>query len=37
MPEKHFLKRAFSAMDFFAIKIRNRMGDKTVDALINMR
>ena len=30
-------ERAFSAMGFFATKIRNRMGDKTVDALINMR
>ena len=37
MPEKHFLKRAFSAMGFFATKIRNRMGDKTLDALITMR
>ena len=36
MSEKHFLKRAFSAMGFFATKIRNRMGDKTLDALITM-
>ena len=30
-------ERAFSAMGFFAPKIRNRMGDKTLDALITMR
>ena len=37
MSEKHFLKRAFSAMGFFATKIRNRMGDKTLHALITIR
>ena len=31
------VERAFSAMFFFATKIRNRMGDKTLDALITMR
>ena len=30
-------ERAFSAMGFFATKIRNRMSDKTLDALITMR
>ena len=30
-------ERAFSAMGFFQPKIRNRMGDKTLDALITMR
>ena len=30
-------ERAFSAMGFFATKIRNRMGDNTLDALITMR
>ena len=30
-------ERAFSAMGFFATKIRNRMGDKTLDGLITMR
>ena len=28
---------AFSAMGFFATKLRNRMGDKTLDGLITMR
>ena len=31
------LERAFSAMGFFATKIRNRMGDNTLDALITMQ
>ena len=30
-------ERAFSAMGFFATKLRNRMGDKTLDAMITMR
>ena len=30
-------KRAFSAMRFFVTKLRNRMSDKTLDALITMR
>ena len=30
-------ERAFSAMGFFVTKIRNRMSDKTLDALITMR
>ena len=30
-------KRAFSAMGFFVTKLRNRMSDKTLDALITMR
>ena len=30
-------ERAFSTIGFFATKIRNRMGDKTLDALITMR
>ena len=30
-------ERAFSAMGWFVTKIRNRMSDKTLDALISMR
>ena len=30
-------ERAFSAMGFFATKLRNRMGDKTLDGLITLR
>ena len=30
-------ERAFSAMGFFQPKLRNRMGDKTLDGLITMR
>ena len=30
-------ERAFSAMGFFVTKLRNRMSDKTLDALITMR
>ena len=30
-------ERAFSAMGFIATKVRNRMGDKTLDGLITMR
>ena len=30
-------ERAFSAMGFFVTKIRSRMSDKTLDALITMR
>ena len=30
-------KRAFSALGFFVTKLRNRMSDKTLDALITMR
>ena len=30
-------ERAFSPMDFFVTKIRSRMSDKTLDALITMR
>ena len=30
-------ERAFSAMGFFVTKIRNRMSDKTLDALITMK
>ena len=30
-------ERAFSAMGFFVPKIRNRMNDETLDALITMR
>ena len=30
-------ERAFSAMGWFVTKIRNRMKDKTIDALISMR
>ena len=30
-------ERAFSAMGFFVTKLRNRMGDETLDGLITMR
>ena len=30
-------ERAFSAMGFFVPKLRNRMGDKTLDGLITLR
>ena len=30
-------ERAFSAMGFFVPKLRNRMGDSTLDALITLR
>ena len=30
-------ERAFSAMGWFVTKIRNRLGDKTLDAMMTMR